>query len=566
MEDPNLHMSHTTHDRTALEALAQGEFGQLSDSERALVRAVPTADPAFCGPGPTDMDGALKNHAYLPEFSDTGLPSEGVPRWDPERNVRAELIRWLCLNREAKALVNPKGIQLVGARIVQSLDLRWTEIPFRVSLKRCRFQDNALFTGSQILELDLEGCWTRQVNADTIRVKQNLNLRYGFHADGLVRLVGAQIGGTLGCGESQFLGENGMAINADAINVAGSVLLRAGNNFIGKDGRKVRPFKATGQVRLEVARVGGDVDFSGGEFDNPYTDSMSDPAIDLEGAEIRGTLQFRAYEDKCPLRVNGLVDLRGASASGFEDDRDSWMDPKTQKPKKTLRLNLYGFVYNRITSQPRDAKYALDLESRLEWLSLDVSNTTQPYRQLAKIFEDSGDATGAKQIYKKMEALLSRANWYPKRFARWTIGYGYDPDNAVYALVFLTLFGWLLYWRAYRMGSITPTDQHARDSFKKRRKLPPHYPRFSPFFCSLENTFPLITFGQSDKWQADPEHPVSPDPELMKSSCGRQGRAQRFLAWTKSPRYMRTFIWIQIVLGWFLATLFVAGISGVVKH
>jgi len=29
---------------------------------------------------------------------------------------------------------------------------------------------------------------------------------------------------------------------------------------------------------------------------------------------------------------------------------------------------------------------------------------------------------------------------------------------------------------------------------------------------------------------------------------------------------MRVFIWIQILLGWLLATLFVAGISGIIRH
>lgn len=33
-----------------------------------------------------------------------------------------------------------------------------------------------------------------------------------------------------------------------------------------------------------------------------------------------------------------------------------------------------------------------------------------------------------------------------------------------------------------------------------------------------------------------------------------------------SPRFIQVFMWIQILLGWLLATLFVAAVSGIVQH
>lgn len=196
-------MSSTSRDSGALEALASAEFGKLYPAESQLVIGAPTPTVVCCGFNPpVNVARLMADPSYLPEFSETGNPAGQVGPWSSERNVRAELIRWLCVKREAQVLVNATGIQLLGARIVGSLDLSWTEVPFRVSLKRCRLTAPAFFVGCQILELDLEGCWTGPINADSIRVKQNFNLRYGFHADGLVTLVGAQIGGTLGCGDS----------------------------------------------------------------------------------------------------------------------------------------------------------------------------------------------------------------------------------------------------------------------------------------------------------------------------------------------------------------------------
>jgi hypothetical protein len=67
-------------------------------------------------------------------------------------------------------------------------------------------------------------------------------------------------------------------------------------------------------------------------------------------------------------------------------------------------------------------------------------------------------------------------------------------------------------------------------------KLPDYYPRFQPLIFSFKNTFPLVKLGQADKWQPNPKSGL------------------------------RWVVWIQILLGWRLATLFVAGVTGLVQH
>jgi hypothetical protein len=46
------------------------------------------------------------------------------------------------------------------------------------------------------------------------------------------------------------------------------------------------------------------------------------------------------------------------------------------------------------------------------------------------------------------------------------------------------------------------------------------------------------------------------DPGKPRSRASRVGT---------SPNSVRWFLWIQILLGWLLATLFLAGISGIIK-
>ena len=189
---------------------------------------------------------------------------------------------------------------------------------------------------------------------------------------------------------------------------------------------------------------------------------------------------------------------------------------------------------------PKDAKKLVD------WLKLDSTQPTQPYRQLAKVLRETGDSNGSIRVLEAMEANLTRGYMRPILAP---IGYGYEPENAIWGLLGVTFIGALMYWRAQRMRKMVPTDKDACELFKATPSiLPPHYPRFHPLIFSLENTFPIVKLGQTEKWQPDPQ--ITPTPPGLRLS-------KRFILW---------FVWIQILVGWILATLFVAAISGFVQH
>lgn len=88
---------------------------------------------------------------------------------------------------------------------------------------------------------------------------------------------------------------------------------------------------------------------------------------------------------------------------------------------------------------------------------------------------------------------------------------------------------------------MVPTEKEAYQQFKylaTEGQVPAHYPTFSAPVYSLENSLPLVKLGQAAKWQPDP----APD------------------GWA----WVRWFLRGQILLGWLLATLFVAGVNGIV--
>jgi hypothetical protein len=99
-----------------LKGLAQAKCGKLSAAEEMLLDKVPTGQPAIC----PDCDG----RGYNPKEAD---------RWGPARQVRAELVAWLCTNEEARRQIHPRGMVVAGADITGPLDLSFLNIPFRLA-------------------------------------------------------------------------------------------------------------------------------------------------------------------------------------------------------------------------------------------------------------------------------------------------------------------------------------------------------------------------------------------------------------------------------------------------
>ena len=154
-----------------LEALVRAEFSDLKPAEVKVVRAATTTRQAQCGPQ-ADVADPSNN----PEYSEAGDPATGVAAWGIDREVRADVIRWLCTQEEAKKRIDPRGIQLLGARVTGELDLLHATVSFPVSMVHCRV--GPLFLNDcQIPRLDLDGSCTGSIEADGADIKQSVYLR-----------------------------------------------------------------------------------------------------------------------------------------------------------------------------------------------------------------------------------------------------------------------------------------------------------------------------------------------------------------------------------------------------
>jgi hypothetical protein len=359
--------------------------------------------------------------------------------------------------------------------------------------------------------------------------------------------------------------QGGVALSADGIKVKGAVFLRSGKNATEED----IPFTAHGAVRLPGAQIDGQLDCHAGHFSNPKGDALiafravvrssvflshgfsAYGMVDLEGMHIGGNLDCRHGNFE-----RATLDLTDATVGALRDSGLNYLDPgppagyaptmwppgDADESKYKHYLLLDGFVYGRIASAGR-----IDVDKRLAWLKRQPKSPfrMQPYLQLVKILRDSGDKRGGLRVLEKMEDLRRDEESHGFSARLWgfilklTIGYGYHPERAIWALAILVVLGWVVYGASYSAGRMAPTEKEAYTEFKKPGgKLPAQYPAFSPAIYSLENSVPLVKLDQAVKWQPDPA-----------------------AAW---PPFVRWFLRLQILLGWVLATFFVAGVTGIV--
>ena len=277
-------------DEAAQELVRLGarQFPQLTRAESFLLLHAPRGLPA---PGGLSAD----------PKDPTNDPSK-ADKWDPDREVRAELIRWLCGDSSVSSRVDPKGIQLFGAKVTGPLDLSSCTLRFPLFMFWCCVTEEINVSSASLPGLYLNGSSVQSISADGLRVEGNVHLREGFTAHGQVRLPGAQIGGNLDCTGGMFKNPpqkdspgSGTALIADGMNVTGSVFLR--NKFI-----------AEGEVRLPGAHIGGQLDCTDGTFKNAPQKDIPDSgrALSADGLEVGGEVHLgRSFRSEGEVRLGG---------------------------------------------------------------------------------------------------------------------------------------------------------------------------------------------------------------------------------------------------------------------
>jgi hypothetical protein len=371
-----------------------------------------------------------------------------------------------------------------------------------------------------------------------VLLDNDLLLDRGFTAAGAVRLVGADIAGSLKCTGAQLTGTDrgGESLVADRMTVAGDIFLDDG-------------FTAVGTVSLRSADVGGSLWFVSAEL----AEGIDKVALDAAAAQIARKLRW------APSRqVAGLVVLEDAVAGQLEDDwtkdngtKDDGRASGYWPPTDQGRLRLDGFTYTRIGGERRASP-----EQRLRWIRGQPKHAastmrgfaTQPYEQLAKVYQQAGQDAEAREVAIARRQDLRRygdLNRSRKVF-NWlldvTIKYGYRTGRAVVLLVALFVIVVATFWLAqHRTGLIVPTP--AATDLRPApiaARCTSRYPCFSPVGYAIDTVIPLINVHQADYWRPN--------------ASAANGRVLIYLTWAGTG------------LGWTLTTLIVAGYTGLVRN
>lgn len=171
----------------------------------------------------------------------------------------------------------------------------------------------------------------------------------------------------------------------------------------------------------------------------------------------------------------------------------------------------------------------------------------QPYEQLASVYQQAGQDKEARAVaLARRRDLRCYGNLTPYRRALdWlldrSIQYGYQTWRAIVALALVYVIAVAVYWAAEHHGSLiipvmaTKTGVPAASATHCTK----YYPCFYPAGYAIDTVIPIINVHQADYW-------------------GPNGHAHFGYA-------LVVFTWITTLLGWALATLAVAGFTGIAR-
>jgi len=429
--------------------------------------------------------------------------------------------------------------------------------------------------------------------AGGMKVSGNVYLDKGFTAAGAIRLSGAEVGQLI-CDGARLnrCDDRGYALTAHGMKASGNVYLN-------------QKFTAAGTVSLTSAHVGGSVRLSGAKIGQPrhdgarLTDTDRDyyalnaarmevngnvylddrftaagtvslasahvgGSVVLDPAEPAGTdeaFKFTAIRAQiagalrwAPKRpLSGQVNLEGATVGQLEDNEgeDNWRDRPNGFWPADGRLRLDGFTYGRFggPNQP-------SVDDRLKWIRGQYQRraghgpadfATQPYEQLAAVYRQAGlDGQARKVAIARRADLRKYGDLTPYRrfgnwFLDWSIQYGYQTWRAVLYLAALFMIFLVLSIVGMRQHVIVPIgDIKGLHPVPSATQCTSSYPCFYPAGYAVDTVIPIINVHQADNWGPDGSAPWG----------------QAFVVST----------WIATGLGWALATLLVAGYTGLVRR
>jgi len=415
-----------------------------------------------------------------------------------------------------------------------------------------------------------------------------------FRAIGEVNLCGANINGQLNCKNGLFnndknncdnIKEEIFAIKAIGLAINGPLFMSEG-------------FEAIGGVDLLNAKIAATVYCCGGKFIANKKLAINAERITVGGDWILHHNDYY-YDDKKDkkLVVNGNINLKKANiAQGFifhgcvesenfklilENARIDTIDDRMEVWKSLQNINLHGCIYESIAY---NSPYKCS--ERKIWLAKQPPAddfTPQPYRQLAKVLDEMGYESEAREVRIEMNDRLRRKKktvenenaedkhkktfsklyniirtrkrqlWL--RIAKLLFGYGYKPFRVLNWALLILIIGAVIFWLSYNNGLLKRVKPANETKAQTDSMITENQPKFSPVFYSLDVFLPIGNLQQADNWH--PKYKIS-------RAQGDQGKLISYIGdWSY---WLTLWMYFQILSGWLLVTLLIGGLSGLIRE
>jgi len=431
-----------------------------------------------------------------------------------------------------------------------AFDASLAKIAGDVSFDRCRVTGSILLSRATIdQDLSFDGfSLDGDFHANGAEIDGDV-LFMGLVARGEINFSRASIKGQIHCYHSTLINTN---LSEYALIFSGAEI---------KDMDFDDNCQIMGGIHLDRAIVNGDITFRDVSFVN--TDTNKD-AINVEFADVKGSLFMEVSNqvdgtfslagayiehllavDAINSMGNVLVDLRSTKVGVLLDASNSW--------PAASHLLLNNFAYDQINDP-------LDWESRIKWLHLQPKELylPQPYVQLAEYFRKTGnDEEAAQVMIAKNDDYAGRLPWYSLSHIWYSligklVGYGYKTGRAFGLSLVFIIVGTFVFRFGHRRDLILPSDDKEYSFNAGVLKVKKSHPVFNPFIYSLEMFVPLVKLGMDEYWRPSAER-----------GYALFGTRQKTLL--TSDGLLRCYLWIHILAGWILTTLWVGGLTGLVK-
>lgn len=422
-----------------------------------------------------------------------------------------------------------------------------------------------------------------------IRVGDQVSLNGGTFGEGGVDFRRAVIGGSFYCWDAKFhnpgrhsVGPNDIALRLSYAKISAGLYLE-----------KIKQF--TGCLVLEQAEV----------------KTVHDDGSAWMPPELRDHPQMGEVLSIPSPKKQTRSYYKALRKTLKERDRRERNSEMFEHPLGTCLIRFDGFTYQRYIHPRLGEEQFSDLLEA--WLRCQPRKCKlddfkpQPWQQAATVMREMGHVEFSRRIsvaLRKIDGRRPNTRGQRKRipycFGRvwsflyhWTVGYGYRPFWPLWWSAAIIFLGWAVFASASNLGYMAPREgavvAYLANHESDKRPVPDFYPHFNALIYSIDAFIPVLELGQETAWEPSLEqHGVartdrdvfwpfriifgqnlrwSTENTVCKpSTCPL--KAANMEIGTAIPfafGWHRAMYWLEVVAGWIFASLFISGVSGLMK-